>query len=446
VSVDDPVGEGDLERFGGLEPALGRWIEKELGRSITRCTRMPTGGSRTTWSIDLDPDSTPTGVVLRLEGQGSFTGTELTLARETLVYQALGPTAVPVPAVLVASPGGEAVVLERLAGSDDLETLSEDERSAVMDHFAEVLAGLHRVDPDTLELPGFARPSTPEDHARLDLAMWARLGASVTDLDPLIVYCGAWLVAHAPASVAATALVQGDTGPGNFLALDGRVTGLVDMEFAHVGDPMDDLAWVLMRSSGVWDPEAFLAAYAAHGGAAVDRRSIDYYRLAVDYRCAVTTSLAVARGGGARGWSPYLLVTQRYLDGIARALAEAAGVEQPIVAQPLDAAGVRTAMFDRLLTTLREASRGIEDVELRTATRNDQILVHYLRAHAQFGDRVDADDRADRAATFGAELDDEQLAVAAGTAVGADEPVMLDYLLRRRARQRLLWRTLLDRR
>jgi hypothetical protein len=338
------------------------------------------------------------------------------------------------------------VVLERLAGSDDLAAHPEAERSAVMEHFAEVLAALHRVDPATLELHGFDRPTTPEDHARLDLAMWARLGATVADLDPLIAYCGAWLVAHAPTTATATALVQGDTGPGNFLALDGRVTGLVDMEFAHVGDPMDDLAWVLMRSSGLWDPEAFLAAYAAHGGAPIDRRSIDHYRLAVDYRCTVTTSLAIARGGGARGWSPYLLVTQRYLDGIARSLAEACGVERPLIAEPPDAAGHRTAMYDRLLTTLREASRGIDDAELRTSVRNDQILVHFLRAHAQFGDRVEADDRTDRAATVGADLDDARLAVAAGTAGLSSDPMMLGYLLRRRARQRLLWRTLLDRR
>ena len=42
--------------------------------------------------------------------------------------------------------------------------------------------------------------------------------------------------------------MQGDTGPGNFMYQDGKVTAVVDWELAHLGDPMDDIAWLSLRT------------------------------------------------------------------------------------------------------------------------------------------------------------------------------------------------------
>jgi aminoglycoside phosphotransferase (APT) family kinase protein len=428
-----------------MDADLARWVEEELGRPIGSSWRTAGGGSRTTWLVDLADGDDPRSVVVRTEGEGSFTGTEISLAREMVAFRALGPTPVAVPRVHAVRADGSAAILERLDGTDDLAQVPEQERAAIMDDFAAVLACLHRVDPDELELPGFARPTTAEEHARLDLQMWQRLASTVDALDPLIAYCGAWLVEHAPTSVARTTFVQGDTGPGNFMAAQGRVTGLVDMEFAHLGDPMDDVAWVLMRLRGATSPEEFLAAYLRHGGVPIEHASVDFYRLAVDYRCAVTTSLAVGRGGGARGWAPYLLQTQRYLDGIAERLAALAGLDRPPLDDPDPPPTPRTPMFDQLLESIRAAVRAIDDDEIRTATRNDQILVHYLRAHDRLGVVLEQSDRADRRAVAGIPDDHRALVEHAAAAGATGDVEALAYLLRRQRRDRLLWRTLLDR-
>lgn len=441
MTVERGVGH-DL---GGFPSDLAGWVEARLGRSIRSCVRTTAGGSRTTWLVDLDGQDEPRSVVVRTEGEGSFTGTEISLAREMAAFRALAPTTVPVPLVHAVRDDGTAAILERLEGTHDLAQFPADERAGIVDDFAAALAAMHRVDPGRLDLPGFARPTTAEEHARLDLTMWRGLASSVVELDPLIAFCGSWLVANAPTSVSRTCFVQGDTGPGNFLAARGRVTGLVDMEFAHIGDPMDDIAWVLMRLRDAATPEDFLSAYARHGGAPVEQSSVDYYRLAVDYRCAVTTSLAVDRGGGARGWAPYLLQTQRFLDGLAGRLAGLAGVDRP----PTDHHDLpptpRAAMFDRLLSTIRDAVRAIDDEEVRTATRNDQILVHHLRAHDQLGDSLSADDRADRDVVRGIPDDGQAVASWAADAGERGDLDALWYLLRRQGRQRRLWSTLLDR-
>jgi aminoglycoside phosphotransferase (APT) family kinase protein len=432
-------------RASALDPELAAWVEAQLGRRVVASTRTTTGGSRTTWLVDLDGSSEPPSVVVRVEGDGSFTGTEVSLAREIVAFKALENTPVPVPKVYATRADGAAVIVERLAGTDDLATYSAEDRAAIIDEFAAALAEMHRLDPHSLDLPGFEMPSTPEDHAGLDIAMWRRLAALVEPLDPLITYCGAWLMANAPTRVTKTAFVQGDTGPGNFMADAGRLTGLVDMEFAHIGDPMDDVAWVMMRLRGAATPSEFLASYARHGGVDVDDDLVEYYRLAVDFRCAVTTSLAVGRGGGARGWAPYVLQTQRYLDGIAVRIASSAGVELPHADAAVCSATERTAMYDQVLSTIRTAARALDDPELATATRNDQILVHYLRAHDQIGLDLAAEDATDQRSILGSELDGRALTERASAAGEQGDPEVLRYLLRRHQRNRQLWSTLLDR-
>ena len=58
-------------------------------------------------------------------------------------------------------------------------------------------------------------------------------------------------------------LVQGDTGPGNFLHDGSKLTAIVDFELAHIGDPMEDLAWIGTRNAQepVPDFDRLLALY-----------------------------------------------------------------------------------------------------------------------------------------------------------------------------------------
>jgi aminoglycoside phosphotransferase (APT) family kinase protein len=432
-----------------VEDAIRAWVEEAAGGRITEVTRPAAGGSRELSFVEVaGRDGAVVPLVLRREGGGSFAGTEISPAKEAVVYRALESTPVPVPRVVALAPDGSALLMERVRGSADFAALDGTERDETMRSFVDALAALHNLDVDALSLPGFARPRAAEEHARLDLDMWAGLArVHVPDLDPLVAFAGAWLHAHAPSAVARTVLVQGDTGPGNFVFERGVVTGIVDWEFAHLGDPMDDWAWLDMRMPGA-DLSALQERYTRATGIPIDHDRIRYYRAAVDYRCAITTSLAVSRGGGARGWAPYLLVTERYVLGLAERLEELLGVEErperPEVPAPSPTA--RAPLYDHLLDGLRAATRGIDDAELRERTRDLQILVHYLRAYDEVGREVDALDHADRVATFGeAALDDGAFRTRVEQAGTDGDEEVFHYLLRRVARERLLWASLLDR-
>lgn len=427
-----------------LDGTLRTFVESETGGTLTSAGPLSTGGSREMYLVEVSrPDGTALPLVLRCEAGGSFTGTEISPAREATVYRALADTPVPVPRMVALAPDGAALLMERLPGTSDLTEVTDTARHAVMVSFVDALAALHNLDVDALDLPGFGRPRRPGDHARLDLEMWTGLCARhVTDPDPLLLYAGAWLHSHAPTEVPRTVVVQGDTGPGNFVFEGDHVTGIVDWEFAHLGDPMDDWAWLDMRNGGPL-PAELVERYTGATGIPFDQGRVDYYRGAVDYRCAITTSLAVSRGGGARGWAPYLMVTQRYLGDLARRLGALAGVTAQATLPELPTTP-RTPMYDALLEGVRTAVGNLDDVEVREATRNLQILVRHLRAHDQIGAEVYALDHADRAATFGSEA---ELSAAALEQAGAEgDERVLGYLLRRNARERLLWASLLDRR
>ena len=419
-------------------------VEETTGARVVGVERAGTGGSRLTLLVDLD--GPPGAVVVRAEGDGAFTGTELDLAREAAVYRALDGSGVPVARLLAVAESADALVLERLPGSDELAGRPADELAAIMDALADALGRLHRLDPGDLALP-FAAPATASDHARLDLAMWRRLADRFAPArDPLARWVEGWLWANPPASVERTCLVQGDTGPGNLIADGPVLTGLVDWEMAHLGDPIDDLAWVRFRCEGLdVDLDRFERRWSDAAGVAVDAAALAYYGLAVPYRCYVISAIAAARGGGARGHAPYLLVAQRFLDRMAGEISALTGVDEAPPPLPPDDRTIRTPWFDQLVETLRAGARAIDDPDTAARVRDAQILVHVLRQHDRLGDRLDAAETADATRVLGVGPDDPKLAEAAEAAGRRGGDDVLRYLMRRRVRDHERWRTILER-
>src|SRR5207253_1619477 len=83
-----------------------------------------------------------------------------------------------------------------------------------------------------------------------------------------------WLDKNAPGS-SRLVLVHGDFRVGNLMVGPDGLRGVFDWEFAHLGDPAEDLAWPCVRSwrfgydnltlGGVGQPEEFRQAYVSAG-------------------------------------------------------------------------------------------------------------------------------------------------------------------------------------
>jgi aminoglycoside phosphotransferase (APT) family kinase protein len=146
---------------------------------------------------------------------------------------------------------------------------------ALVESLARLLAAVHTVDFSTLPLPGANRSSEEllEEEVQFRWAKWKR---DATSASPIVECAFAWLLAECRSGLGAATLVHGDVLPHNILANQDQVSGLVDWEFAHIGDPAEDLAYCREAVIGVMPWNDFLAVYHAAGG-----RQVDEHRLAV---------------------------------------------------------------------------------------------------------------------------------------------------------------------
>jgi aminoglycoside phosphotransferase (APT) family kinase protein len=130
---------------------------------------------------------------------------------------------------------------------------------------------------------------------------------------PALEYVLVWLLANRPAP-RPTVLVHGDFRTGNYMVHQSRLTGILDWEFCHWGDPREDLGWFCARcwrfgndtlaAGGIASREDLLAGYNAGAEDPVDASELPYWEI-----------LAAAR------WAAIaLLQGQRYLTGGERSL------------------------------------------------------------------------------------------------------------------------------
>jgi aminoglycoside phosphotransferase (APT) family kinase protein len=188
-------------------------------------------------------------------------------------------------------------VMERLpgevpipvAGSDGSSPFGEAERAPLAAGVVDALARLHAVDWRAYGLDFLDDPGPGRAAAERELARWqARVAASGLPVDPPLAEALGWLRHHVPATSEIT-LVHGDFRLGNFLVVrDGegaRLTGVLDWEMVHLGDPLEDVAWCISPlwrggtplASGLAPPEEFVARWAEASGRTPDPARLHFY-------------------------------------------------------------------------------------------------------------------------------------------------------------------------
>jgi aminoglycoside phosphotransferase (APT) family kinase protein len=259
------------------------WIESLTGCAVTATTRHV--ARREAWLVDVAGEHN--GYFLRID-RGALAGREMTrgLKRETGLLQALERFDVRSQRIIGWNEALQLALQERVHGSADLHLADADEQHDVMMDFMAVLARLHNIDIDELSLAEFERPGSIPEHSLAELRAVEQSGQAMgVDVysHPLAAFGKRWLENHVPQSVHRTVLLQGDTGPGNFLFEDHRVSAVVDWEWAHYGDPMEDLGNLWVRDFFYPSSGGQLARYFEHyaslSGIPLEPSSIHYYRV-----------------------------------------------------------------------------------------------------------------------------------------------------------------------
>lgn len=376
------MSEDHLARWEPIFP----WMEKELGGRITRRERQGReSGGRYAWFVDLEVDGRPVKTYVRGTRDESFSYVKVySTTRETKILRVLHEQGVPVPEVLAFHEDPEAVVLAHVEGRDNFNLVTDPaERDSIAEHFLEILAQLHAVDVRLFEKAGVRIPETPEEIALNDLDVWqSTYEAGVREPLPILTFACQWLRRNVPRNQVDPVLCQGDTGPGNLLFHEGRVTALVDFELAHVSDPMTDLACV--RSRDLYTPiDRFperIARYAELSGREIDFDALKFY--SVKTQALVPMSLAPVMENLHAGTEHAEWIAQHvfYLRTTAQVLAEATGIELDEVELPEDRLTRFSAYYDMLIENLeQEQSPAIEDAFLKNRMWFASRLARHLR-------------------------------------------------------------------
>jgi aminoglycoside phosphotransferase (APT) family kinase protein len=190
-------------------------------------------------------------VILRKQPAGELLPSAHAVDREFLVQSALAATDVPVPRMLHlcedrAVIGTLFYLMEALDGrvlhDSAIPNATPAERAAMYDAMNDVLARLHKVDWQAVELEGFGKPG---NYFARQIARWTRAWhASRTRQIPELDRLAEWLPEHVPPDDE-TAIVHGDYRLGNlmFHPSEPRVIALLDWELSTLGHPLADLAY-----------------------------------------------------------------------------------------------------------------------------------------------------------------------------------------------------------
>ena len=190
-------------------------------------------------------------------------------------------------------------VMERLAGEVPLPVagasgdgpLVADERAALAPQVMRALADLHAIDWRACGLGFLGAPPIGTLSGQREVERWAaRIAASGIAVEPVLAEALGWLRRNAPASCEVV-LLHGDYRIGNWLieraGAQTRLTGILDWEMVHLGDPVEDLAWCVShlwrggtpRAACLASSDDLVALYEEASGRAVDRAALRYFEV-----------------------------------------------------------------------------------------------------------------------------------------------------------------------
>jgi aminoglycoside phosphotransferase (APT) family kinase protein len=290
-----------------LRARLAAFLAEQTGADVTIGAAAPLAGgaSRETWRIDAEVGGERRALVLRMDQASSMNPDALGRAAEFALLERAAAAGVLAPRPRWLDADGRALgrpflLMDRVEGESigprvvRRPELAE-ARARLPAQMAEQLARIHAIDPAGLDaLPRPPAGLSPALHA---LGQARALIDSLGVASPALEFGMRWLERRAPECPRPT-LVHGDFRVGNLIVGPDGLRAVIDWEFAHIGDPLEDLAWpcvrdwrfgnVALRVGGLGELEPFLAAYSQASGRTADPEGVRYWEIMGNLRWAAT--------------------------------------------------------------------------------------------------------------------------------------------------------------
>jgi aminoglycoside phosphotransferase (APT) family kinase protein len=244
--------------------------------------RLSSGASRETFAFSTRARG---GLVVQIARGGG--GKIVQAPPQAPLLAAAAQAGVPVPRVVAHGHDDDVLgvswaVVESLDGTTDPQAILEGEGvpppPELIDGIASALAAVHRMPTDLASAPPIDDP----------LALLRAMHDNLGEPHPAFELAFRALEDGRPA-VARRTLVHGDFRMGNLMVGREGVTGVLDWELTHVGDPVEDLGWLCVPAwrfhrldrpaAGLGTREELLTAYERHANVAVDPAALSWWEL-----------------------------------------------------------------------------------------------------------------------------------------------------------------------
>ena len=271
------------------EPGWLGDVGERLGGVIVGARLLAGGASKEAWAVDLRTAEGTQALLVRRAAGGVIHADTLPLEQEFCVLEAAHAAGVSVPrpvAYLGELDGREAFAMERVEGETIGRRIVREPPPALPLQMADELARIHAIPPaglpflpqgDVLERFRGELDSVDEPHPAIELGLH-------------------WLEERLPRGRPPT-VCHGDFRLGNLVVGPDGLTHVLDWEFAHLGDPVEDVAWPLVRAwrfgaddrrlGGVGDVEPYLERYNELTGRDVPLEELDAWEVLGNVKWAI---------------------------------------------------------------------------------------------------------------------------------------------------------------
>ncbi len=299
----------ETTRADDFRQRLSEYLEAVTEKEVDIETLQPLAGgtSRDSWLVKAKVGSDVQQFVLRRDLATTMYDKALERDQEFLVMKAAHEAGILVPrprwycleASILDQPFFIMDFVEgmsigtQVVGQADL----AEARAALPAQMGEQLAKIHALDPAQYHLDFLSHPRAGFSPAQEAIAQIRAMILKLAVRNPVFEFGLRWLEQNAP-KTDKTVVLHGDFRVGNFLVGSKGLNGIVDWEFARMGDPLEDLAWPCLRDwrfgqgklrlGGVGQREPFITAYEHASGRTVDRKVVDYWEILGNVRWAVT--------------------------------------------------------------------------------------------------------------------------------------------------------------
>ena len=352
------------------------WVEKELGGEIVAFERQPRW--RPAFFVDLVRDGETVPLYLRGE-RGELDHGANPFEFEAHVFEMMEEEGLPVPHIHGIIPDPKMIVMDKVPGRIDLSTAeSEEERVSVLNHYMELLADLHAIDPKRFEDLGVKKPKDAEAAGFADLATWeANFRAAKNRPEPIIEFVYGWLRRNVPKDRYEISCLQVDSA--QFLFDQGRVTSFIDLELATLGDPAADLAG--MRGRDLAEPLGPLAPAFEHyfekTGARIPKEIIDFHTVRFNLATPTTCAPFVIEPPATADYIQYLAWYWVWSRACVEVMADTMGIslDTPAIPEPTKSqfAPAHAWQVDKL-AEIRSGADDFVKYEIDTTWRNAVYL------------------------------------------------------------------------